>query len=498
MRLSSQRVWWAWAAMSLLAVSLVTVGGVRTPVSAHAAQVKPAPRYADWNVELNQHGSDPLVLDLSFDSASLSARVTNRIYLPSAYAETGSQWPVLYYLHGTVHPTLDSLDIEGVTRNEALLSAIGPGGAGKQVDLFEFDQTRDAADFIVVAPDSTYDDAVCESCSWINGKYDLLPNIPPVTAQTLQADTFLHEELYPLVESLFNARTDRGGRAVMGFSMGGVAAYVQGMLHPDRYALAASISGALDLVDEPALGALWEIIGFHRDQGYGTSLTNQIEWRGFNPKDIATNLSDIDLEIFSSSGDGCVPLSSLTAPDCRRLPLLTNPVAGGGEVLIANQYVMHADFLASIGVKETRVQTPGVHGGNNARVYRQSVVPLANETFGRPVKQPGSFSYRSIAREFEVWGYKIRSRAPGIGFLDLERARTDGRTFSLSGVGDVTLVTPRAFEAGTTYAVTLSDPGGGQRLTKVTASDSGRIRVGLDLGTTDEAGTYDVVIRAAG
>src|SRR5690606_6688733 len=180
---------------------------------------------------------------------------------------------------------------------------------------------------------------------------------------------FLHKELYPLIEDMFTVRSDRAGRAVMGFSMGGVAAYLQGMRHPDQYALSASVSGVLDVLDEPGGRAIWESMGYMRDQGYGTGLTHEAEWRGRNPKDLASNLSGVDHEVFTSTGDVCLSLSSLQHPDCQRLSPVTNPAAAAVETVIARQYGLNARALPKAGVTETRTQFPGVHGANNHRVY---------------------------------------------------------------------------------------------------------------------------------
>src|SRR5690606_15332760 len=121
---------------------------------------------------------------------------------------------------------------------------------------------------------------------------------------------FLHKELYPLIEDMFTVRSDRAGRAVMGFSMGGVAAYLQGMRHPDQYALSASVSGVLDVLDEPGGRAIWESMGYMRDQGYGTGLTHEAEWRGRNPKVPAANHRGVAPEHVTSRRDALLVLQT--------------------------------------------------------------------------------------------------------------------------------------------------------------------------------------------
>lgn len=58
-------------------------------------------------------------------------------------------------------------------------------------------------------------------------------------------ETYLVEELLPDVERRFRTIARREARAVAGLSMGGYGALKFGLKHPDKFALAASMSGAL-------------------------------------------------------------------------------------------------------------------------------------------------------------------------------------------------------------------------------------------------------------
>ncbi len=58
---------------------------------------------------------------------------------------------------------------------------------------------------------------------------------------------FVSEELPGIVAGFFAVSTDPGDSFVAGLSMGGYGALKLGLTHPDRYAAAASMSGALDL-----------------------------------------------------------------------------------------------------------------------------------------------------------------------------------------------------------------------------------------------------------
>ncbi len=58
--------------------------------------------------------------------------------------------------------------------------------------------------------------------------------------------TYIAEELPQLVANMFHASTRREDTFVMGNSMGGYGAFKLALTYPERYAAAASLSGALD------------------------------------------------------------------------------------------------------------------------------------------------------------------------------------------------------------------------------------------------------------
>jgi len=490
--------------IGLLALALVmTIGTGAVHAAAQndsSAAVLPStaslpPPFRGWNVTVTPHEGQQQVLDVSFDSPLLQRRITNRVYLPDSYRADGPPSPVMYYLHGTVLPILDNPLFGPITKHEALLDAVGPAGGAVQTDLFRFETQLHKARFVVVAPDTSRDGTICDTCIWLDGRKDIVPNLHPVTAETLPADSYLHTELYPLIEELFNVRTDRGGRGVMGFSMGAIAAYLQSMRHPDKYALTGAVSGALDVLDEVGARAIWESVGYMRDQGYGTGLTHEAYWRGHNPKDIASNLSGIDHEVMTTAGDACLSLTSLTHPDCRRLPPVTNPAATVVETIIARQYGLYSRTLPKAGVKEVRVQSPGVHGANNDRVYAEKLVPWANQVFERGVVQPAAFRFRSVDTEFSVWDYQVSVQRNGVEFLDMTDVARNGRSFQLRGSGVVTVLTPAEFTPGSSYQVTGTADNGDESQQTVIADDGGRLRIVVDLG---RAAVVDKVLQGLG
>lgn len=470
-------------------VAIVSVPTVSQAVASTSQAIAPSPAslpapYNQWGVQLKPSADNPRVLTLTFNSALLGHQVTNTVYLPSIYHVGGDKLPVLYYLHGTVVAPIDNRALDPVTQNESLLYMISGGGGYRQTQLSDFPSQLDRAHFIVVAPDTDPDYSWCETCAWINGRNDLLPNVHPVTAETVPADSFLHDELYPLIETLFDTRTDRGGRGVIGFSMGGWSALLQGMIHPDDYAYVGSISGVYETLYEPEIRVVLEALGYMRDQGYGvTPETDGIWWRNFDPSQVATNIRGVNTKLFLSSGDACLKLTDLAAPDCIKYSPITNPVAMAIEEMLMRNYAIAVQSLSSKGIAAQSVQLPGIHGANNHRVYSDYIVGSANQTFASEVDTPETYSYRTVLPEFSVWGYHVRIHRPNDEFLSLSSCRTDGRSCTVTGSGGAEIVTPATFSPGQTYTVTTTSDNGEKSARPVTADSKGKLHLAIDLGT---------------
>jgi len=76
------------------------------------------------------------------------------------------------------------------------------------------------------------------------------------TAAADKFESYILEELIPDVQSRFRTIETRAGRTVAGLSMGGYGALKFGFKHPETFAVAASMSGALDAAsrtDDPSI-----------------------------------------------------------------------------------------------------------------------------------------------------------------------------------------------------------------------------------------------------
>ncbi len=146
--------------------------------------------------------------DVAFHSAALGREVTYRVYLP-ANPIPGQKLPVVYLLHGGGEDYRDWSN----ESNAAQYAAKG---------------------FLLVMPDG-------DESYWMN----------EVGASREKYEDFVTKDLIADVQNRFPARTDRGGRAIVGLSMGGFAVIDYALVHPDLFAFAGALSPAIDVPFRP-------------------------------------------------------------------------------------------------------------------------------------------------------------------------------------------------------------------------------------------------------
>lgn len=184
---------------------------------------KGQPRLDEWrNVP---HGS---VTIQWYDSSASGTRRRLHVYTPPGYGkEPERKYTVLYLLHGS-----GDNDSHWMHIGRANVIADNLIAEGK------------AAPLVIVMPDG-----------------HVLPRpAGPVDDKTRRAlrqafDKDLLENVVPLIESTYRVRTDAGGRAVAGLSMGSAQALGVGLGHPDRFAWIGAFSGAISR-DDPVLAGL--------------------------------------------------------------------------------------------------------------------------------------------------------------------------------------------------------------------------------------------------
>ena len=145
--------------------------------------------------------------------------------------------------------------------------------------------------------------------------------------------TFVADELPALVKGMFPISTRRKDTYVAGLSMGGYGAFKLALAHPKRYAAAASLSGALDVV------ALLPTL----------DKAERKEWQAIfgNLKKLAGSDNDLDY------------LARHLVKSRARRPRLFQ--CCGTEDFLSDQNVSFRDLLKSLRVRLTYEEGPGEH-----------------------------------------------------------------------------------------------------------------------------------------
>ncbi len=140
------------------------------------------------------------------------------IYLPGSYEEDSLRlYPVMYLMHG---------------------------GGGAHTDWERWNHLSQVADSL--ANCGAIEDMVVV-CPEGNQQNMMYFNAAPQDDGTpdWKYEDYFFQELVPFIENNYRVRTDKGGRAIAGFSMGGGAATVYGVHHPEMFAMVYDISGYL-------------------------------------------------------------------------------------------------------------------------------------------------------------------------------------------------------------------------------------------------------------
>ncbi len=133
------------------------------------------------------------------------------IYLPGSYDnDTLRRYPVLYLMHG--------------------------GGESHKV-WQDKGRVRQVADSLINRKAIGEMIIVCPEGNERNMMY--------FNAPQWKYEDYFFQELLPYIEKTYRVRADKGGRAIAGFSMGGGAATVYGVHHPELFSMVYDISGYL-------------------------------------------------------------------------------------------------------------------------------------------------------------------------------------------------------------------------------------------------------------
>lgn len=150
------------------------------------------------------------------DSIDVPSKVMNKTYkaavvVPASYAGNTSRYPVLYLLHGGGGHFRDWLN---QTPDKMLVKNLA-----------------DQYNLIIVMPEG-------ETFSWyLDNPLD----------KSSQFETYITKELIEKIDASYRTVASKKARAITGLSMGGHGALYLSARHPDLYAAAGSMSGAVDM-----------------------------------------------------------------------------------------------------------------------------------------------------------------------------------------------------------------------------------------------------------
>jgi diacylglycerol O-acyltransferase/trehalose O-mycolyltransferase len=272
------------------------------------------------------------LVELTFDSPALGHEVGVRVLTPAGFDPATDHLPVLWLLHG---------------------------GFGSEDDW----TTAGAAEAATAALDAVVVMPAAGTGGWYTDWVRSTPDGPQ------RWETFHLDELRPWIEDRYATRTDRGGRAVAGLSMGGFGAVSYAARHPELFGFAAAFSGAVDIRNPGVSLVVYASPiphGGNFGDVFGHRLLEEQGWIDHNPVDLAANLADVEVVLRTGNG-----FPSPTGDQ-------GDPIQEGG-VLWAN-HTLHAE-LDRLGIAHTFVVRPGVHAWSYWRDDLVATLPAIEAFF---------------------------------------------------------------------------------------------------------------------
>jgi enterochelin esterase-like enzyme len=195
-----------WLALStgrlIFAAAATLVLGLAGPLPS----AQPPQREVKWNYPEGPKG--PGLEHGSFRSQSMEFEVGYSVYLPDGYAQGKGRYPVIYFLHGAGgNENSDAGGFSGLVRRLTAARKMTPA-----------------------------------ICVFPNGGMSGYQDRP---AAKVMGETLLIKELIPLIDRTYRTQTNREGRVLAGFSMGGGGAVRLSLKYPDLFSAAAAWAGAL-------------------------------------------------------------------------------------------------------------------------------------------------------------------------------------------------------------------------------------------------------------
>ena len=371
----------------------------------------------------------PRLEQLRVYSPALQRESSVRVLTPAGFDPGRDQLPVLWLLHG------------------------GFGSDRDWTEMGNAEALTEGLPLIVVMPSNG-------TGGWYSDWRDVPAEGP------MNWETYHLEELRPFIEARYGTRTDRGGRAVAGLSMGGFGAMHYASRHPDLFGFAAAFSGAVDSRN-PAVSAVITASPFAHggqpDDIYGARVVDEARWEANNPVDLAENLRHVEIVLRTRNG----------LPGGRYREGLDIVELGCWSATTS----LH-DRLDALGIAHTfEDRGPGAHTWPNWRDDLEATLPRIVEATSATNARPAPTTVEHVAYEptFDAWGHEV-DRIDGDHARTVLVVRPDG--YDITGRGGATVTTP----AGRYLPGQLVDATVGATTTTLVADDDGRTRLGIDLG----------------
>ena len=346
--------------------------------------------------------------------------------------------------------------------------------------------------FVIVAPEGRTVEqtgackdhpAAGEESFWVNWN----PRYWPAGCAPRFEDHVIHE-LIPLVDRSLPVIATRAGRAILGVSLGGYGSFKLALQHPDVFANAGSISGALNILVAPDVqplgpgmpgtgGAPASTTYVHLPHlihtpphfpygdpfgAFGDPAADEAYYRGNGPLDLAIDAHATGTSCAAPAGDHndgfCLPLRFFHNDTVPTHPKdLTDPRSLiGSEALEAAVMPMNQEMRLALkqdGIPFTYQLHPGTHSLEYWAPYIRAQLEWQYARVAHPgapltLNDPELFDYRSIDRDFSVWGWGAHVDRTPDEFLTLWNASRNGVT--ITGSGTVTVTTPAFGVTGVT------------------------------------------------
>lgn len=339
------------------------------------------------------------------------------VYRPSGYP-SDAPYPVIYLLHGW-GGTPD------VWPNEYPILAEQADTYGVLIVAVEGDNSN--------SPPSWYSPRV--QIPWPDGEF----------WQVSFYDWFFQGVL-PWVATNYSIRTDPGGRAIAGFSMGGKGAISLAGHRPDLFAAVAEWGGVMDLRDYPT--------SFDIQYVYGPVASQALSYAADSPIELAANLKGLSITLLHGADDTFVHYQ---------------------------QSRNMSNKLATLGYTHLWEELPNLaHGVNNYQITR--TLQRFDTAFDTPYTPPSVWRYRfANANSRQVYGLTLTKTNP---LTWTEVTNITAASFDTLSGDAFTLTTAPLYLSLTEYEVARTLlPGGSSQVSRVKSNAQGRLTLSIPVGS---------------